>query len=81
MLSRRSLIGGTAALAAGISSVGCSFSAPGIAREAEVTWAVRNAAGLKLQVGTDTETYLYQAVRPSQRMKRTPWGQSARITR
>ena len=62
MLSRRSLIGGTAALAAGISSVGCSFSAPGIVSEPEVNWSVRIAAGLNQPVGMSPETYLHQAV-------------------
>lgn len=62
MLSRRTLIGGTAALAAGISGAGCSFSAPGIVKEAEVTWAVRIAMGLNRPVGMDPETYLQQTV-------------------
>ena len=54
MLSRRSLIGGTAVLAAGIGSVGCSFSAPGIVSEPEVNWAVRIAAGLNPSGGHET---------------------------
>ncbi len=62
MLSRRSLIGGTAVLAAGIGSVGCSFSAPGIVSEPEVNWAVRIAAGLNHPVDMRPEPYLHQTV-------------------
>ena len=60
MLTRRSLIGGTAALGPRI-SIGCSFSAPGIVSEPEVNWAVRIAASNRA-VGMNPETYLHQAV-------------------
>ncbi len=62
MLSRRTLIGSTAALAAGISGVGCSFSAPGIVSEPEVNWGVRYVAGLNPPVDMMPEPYLQQTL-------------------
>lgn len=62
MLTRRTLIGSTAALAAGISGAGCSFSAPGIVSKPEVNWGVRYAAGLNKPLDMRPEPYLQQTL-------------------
>ena len=62
MISRRRLIGASAALAAGISSVGCSFSAPGVVTDPEINWAVRVAAGSRFPMDENHETFFQRAV-------------------
>ena len=74
MLSRRTLIGSTAALAAGLGGAGCSFSAPGIVKSAEVTWAAGDAVGVRRSSDMDTTALLSQTVSALSEDKENPLG-------
>lgn len=74
MLSRRTLIGSTAALAAGFGGVGCSFSAPGFVKNAEVTWAAGDAAGVRRSSDMDTPALLSQTVAALSEDEENPLG-------
>lgn len=62
MLTRRTLMGSTAALAAGIGGIACSFSAPGLTKRVEVTWGAQNAAGFRGPVRLQPEVQISQAI-------------------